>query len=261
MINIEELVAVNAVPFMVVFIRISGFMLLVPFFNNKNFSSVIKVAFAFTTALLLFPGIDIKEWVIPTDIPSFILIMIQEILIGLLIGLVLLIMLFTLELVGHLVGYQMAFSMARAVDSTFGNQSNVISVFLVLTGTMLLLAVSADHYLLWTLKHSFTLLPPGSVLPSNELISSLNKMMTRGFEIGFRLASPAIIILLLLDVVLGIIGKTTPKMQIFFVGLPMKIAIGLFSITLTLKFVVSIWGREVGELSTRILKMFSLMRI
>lgn len=247
--------------FMVVFIRMSAFIGFVPFFNNQNYIMAVKVGIAFFMSVLLFPVINTATWRVPNNAAQFILVVMQEVLVGILMGLTFLIILFGLQLAGRIVGFQMAFSMANVVDSTFGAQSNVLSVLLVMMGTLLIIALGGDHYLLYSLKRSFDILPPGTIAVTQALLNDLSAMVVRAFEIGFKLASPAVILLLSIDLTLGLIGKTASKMQIFFVGLPLKISVGLFSISLMLGFVLSIWGKEVPKFPEYLLRLFGLMRV
>ena len=182
-------------------------------------------------------------------------------LIGILMGLTFLILLFSLQLTGTLLGFQMAFSMASAVDPSFEEDSNVMSVLLVMIGTMLFLNLRGDHYMLYALQKSFSILVPGSIAVTQNLITELSVMIIKAFEVGFKLAAPAIILLLAIDITLGLIGKTASKMQIFFVGLPLKIAVGLWSLTLIMGFIVTIFGKEVDKLPRYLIHFFRLMKV
>ena len=247
--------------FMMVFIRISAFMTFVPFFDNQNFLMEARMGISFLLALLIFPTLSVSSWVIPDNVPGFLLVVSQEVMVGILIGFTFMILLSALQLAGRLVGFQMAFSMANVVDPAFGEDSNIISVFLVMLGTLLVLTLGGDHLLLYSLGKSFSVLQPGTIAVTRTLITDLSTMIIKAFEMGFRLAAPAVILLLCIDVTLGLIGKTSSKMQIFFVGLPLKISVGLFSITLMLGFVLSIWGKEVARLPEYLLRFFSLMKV
>lgn len=182
-----------------------------------------KVALAFLLALLLFPTLSLSSWILPDNIPGFIWLVTAEILVGIVMGLVFMIMVFALQLAGRMLGFQMAFSMATVVDTTFGENSSIISVFMVLVGTMMIIAVGGDHYLLYTLSHSFEVLVPGHFASTKPLLKEFSKYLMHSFEVGFKLSAPAIILLLCIDITLGLIGKTAQKMQIFFVGLPLKL--------------------------------------
>jgi flagellar biosynthetic protein FliR len=246
---------------MMVFIRIGAFIAFVPFFENRAYLPVMKMSLALALSLLLFPTIDTANWIVPTNVPGFIFAVSQEIFIGILMGLTFLILLFGLQLTGRLLGFQMAFSMANVVDTTFGDNANVLSVFLVMVGTMMILSLRGDHYLLYALSKSFEILIPGAIVVTKALLNDLSRMIVKSFEIGFKLAAPAVLLLLCIDLTLGLIGKTASKMQIFFVGLPLKISVGLFSFTLILSFIVGVWGSEVEKFPQYLLHFFSLMKL
>lgn len=247
--------------FLLVFIRISAFMTFIPFFNDPNFIMNAKIIFAFFLSLLIFPAISTAHWVIPGNILGFIFLVTQEIFVGILMGLTIMIMIFILQLTGRMLGFQMAFSMANVMDSTFGENSNVLSVLMMLVGVMLLISLGGDHYLLYSLKNSFDILPPGSFTVTKPLLKELSVYIMHAFEVGFKLAVPAIILLLCIDFTLGLIGKTSTKMQIFFVGLPLKISVGLFMFTVITGFIASIWAEEIFKIPDFIVNLFKLMRI
>lgn len=246
--------------FMIVFIRMGAFIAFVPFFNNQNFIMPIKIGFAFLISFLLFPSIPTASWVIPGNVPGFIFLVSMEILVGILMGLTFLIILFGLQLAGRMLGFQMAFSLANVVDVTFGANANVLSVFMVILGTMLIVAMGGDHYLLHSIRRSYDVLTPGSMAITRPILQELSRLMSHAFAVGFKLAAPAVIILLCIDLTLGLIGKTATKMQIFFVGLPLKISMGLFSFSLILGFIASIWAKDILKFPEIIIRLFTAMR-
>jgi flagellar biosynthetic protein FliR len=255
-----EQIFAQAPYFMIVFIRMGAFIAFVPFFNNQNFIMPIKIGFAFLISFLLFPAIPTSSWVIPGNILGFIFLVSMEILVGILMGLAFLIILFGLQLAGRMLGFQMAFSLANVVDVTFGANANVLSVFMVILGTMIIVAMGGDHYLLYSIKRSYDVLAPGSMVITRPVLQELSRLMSHAFEVGFKLAAPAVIILLCIDVTLGLIGKTATKMQIFFVGLPLKISMGLFSFSLILGFIASIWAKDIPKLPEIMIRLFTAVR-
>lgn len=256
----EEILA-RAPYFVIIFIRLESFMLFVPFFDNPNFSAIpIQSGFAFMISLLLFPTIPTTSWVIPNNLLSYMFMMASEIMVGILIGLVLVIFLFALQLAGRMLGFQMAFSMANVVDVTFGSDTNVISVFMVMVGTMIFITLGGDHSLLYALKQSFTALPPGSLTVTQPFLNELSRLVEHAFVVGFKLSAPAVILLLCIDLTLGLIGKTAAKMQIFFVGLPLKIAFGLFGFALILGFIAEVWAKDIPGVPAFIMRLFYLGR-
>ncbi len=256
----EEILA-RAPYFVIIFIRLEAFMLFVPFFDNPNFSAVpIQAGFSFLVSLLLFPTISTASWVIPNNLLSYMFMMASEIMVGILMGLVLVILLFALQLAGRMLGFQMAFSMANVVDVTFGSDTNVLSVFMVMVGTMIFITLGGDHSLLYSLKQSFATLPPGSLTVTQPFLNEMSRLVEHAFVVGFKLSAPAVILLLCIDLTLGLIGKTAAKMQIFFVGLPLKIAFGLFGFALTLGFITEVWAKDIPGIPVFITRLMALLR-
>lgn len=234
------------IPMLVIWVRISAFLAFVPFFSTSRNSAVMsKAAFALITSFLLVNTLPVGTWQIPDQILPFLLYMSGEVLVGLLIALFVMILFMSLEILGDIIGYQMAFSMARVIDATSGSQSNVISVLFVLIGTVTFLALGGDHMLLWSLRKSFDIIPPGQVIPGKEFIDLLVLWIHRMYELGVKIAFPNIILILSVDLTLGLIGKSASKMQIFFVGLPMKITLGVYLMVVGLGFYITIWGKQV----------------
>ncbi len=247
--------------FLVIFTRITAFLAFVPFFKERAYTRAVKAGFAFMISLLLTPTLPIADWTIPTDLLGFLWIMTGEILVGIVIGFAFLALLLVLEIAGRVISFQMAFSMANVMDATFGTNSSVLSVILLMVGTLVVIMMGGDAYLLLTLKKSFTIIPPGMFASTKSLLHIMSNMIMHAFDLGFRLAAPAVVLLLCVDITLGLIGKTAQKMQIFFVGLPLKIAIGLFSFTLLLDFVGGIWAEEIYSFPKLVMEMLKSMRI
>lgn len=247
--------------FLIVFTRVTAFLAFIPFFNSKGFIRPVKATFAFILTMLMFPTVPIDKWHIPTDILGFIWLLTGEILVGILMGLALMILLFALELAGRIIGFQMAFSMANAMDATFGTNTNILSVLMLMVGTMIIITTGGDHYLIISLSKSFQVLHPGTFSSTQPLLDILSKLMSYAFDLGFRLAAPAIILLLAIDLTLGLIGKTAQKMQIFFVGLPLKIGVGLFCFTFILGFVDTVWAKDIHKYPAIMMNLFKAIRI
>lgn len=244
----------------VVFIRLSVVLLVTPFFNNRNYIAPIKAGMAFLFSLLLLPSLDLASWTVPPTVPGFLVFLLQEMAAGILIGLVTVIVFFSAGFVGHLVGFQMSFTMASSFDPSFGEQTDILSAFAMTFATMIFLTMNGDHLILKATAASFRLLPPGRMLVHGAVLPALAELFTHSFAVGMRLAAPALILLLLTDLTLGILGKASTKMQVFFVGIPLKIAVGLFCFTALLGLIVSLWSREIRLLPDYLVKFIGMVR-
>jgi flagellar biosynthetic protein FliR len=256
-----SLIGAPMLPMMIIWVRISAFLAFVPFFNAARTSAVMtKMAFALILSFLLSGTLPVTTWEIPDQVLPFVLFMTGEVLVGLLIGLFIMILVMSLQVLGDIIGFQMAFSMARVIDATSGVPTNVISVFLVLICTVIFIALGGDHLLLWSLRQSFEVVPPGQVMPGREFIDLLFLWLSRMFELGVKVAFPSIVLLLSVDLTLGLIGRAASKMQIFFVGLPLKIAMGLYLVVVGLGFYITLWGNEVAVFPEWLGRLFAFMK-
>lgn len=259
-VNYNQL-AVLMLPLMVVWVRITAFLAFVPFFNSTRSVAVFfKTASGFLLSILLVGSVSPSSWQLPTGLVSLLTVLAGEALTGILIALVVMILIMVLQMLGDIMGFQMAFSMARVVDATMGEQNNVISVFLVTIGTMIFLTIGGDHLLLLSLRKSFEIVPPGQLAAGKDLADLLVKWISRMFELGVKVAFPGIVLLLAVDLVLGLIGRTASKMQIFFVGLPLKITLGLYALVVGTGFVITVWSREASQLPQWLGRFFGLLR-
>ncbi len=248
-------------PMMVVWVRISAFLAFVPFFSSTRTSAVMfKTAFSLFISILLVNTLPVSSWQLPTQALPYVILLSGEVFVGILIALSILTLFMVLQMLGDIMGFQMAFSMARVIDASMGSQSNIISVLMVSIGTVIFLSLGGDHILLSALRHSFDIVPPGQVMIGKELIDVLFIWLSRSFELGVKVAFPGIILLLTIDLILGLIGRTASKMQIFFVGLPLKISMGLYLFVVGVGFAMTIWGRELTQLPHWLGRMFGLIR-
>lgn len=248
-------------PMMVVWVRITAFMAFVPFFNSARTSALMfKTAFALLISILLINTLPVNTWQLPTQAMAYIVLLSGEVFMGILIALLVSVIFMALQMLGNIMGFQMAFSMARVVDASMGQQSNVISVLLVSIGTVIFLALGGDHLLLWSFRNSFDVVPPGHVFIGKSVIDELLLWVSRFFEFGVKIAFPGIILILAVDLVMGLIGRTASKMQIFFVGLPLKIVLSTYLLVVGIGFFITVWGREVSQIPYWLGRLFGYIK-
>jgi flagellar biosynthesis protein FliR len=246
--------------FMTVFVRITGCFVSVPFFNSVDLYVLAQVALSLILTLLVFPAVPHAAWVIPANLPSFVVLLGGEMLVGFSMGLVVNILIMVLQLTGHLLGFEMGLTMASVFDPQSGEQVELVSSFFLRAGIIMFLVAGGDHFIIQTLVHSFRLLPPGHVFVSAGAISLLVKFSQHAFIFALKLAAPLFAMLFMVDITMGMMSKTAQKMQIFFVTIPAKLMLGLFGFSLVIGSVLLFWSQEVAALPGHIAELFALMR-
>ena len=225
--------------FLLVLTRVSGIFLLAPFFGSINIPVYIRAGTAFAIAMVLFPVID-QQGIpqIPQSVVGYMLAVIVELIVGWLIGFVAYITFAAIHMAGKLLDMQVGFAVVNVVDPTSGQQIPLLGSFLYNLGIIIFLVTNGHHMVISGLFESFQMIPVlGATFDLS--ISDLMVDLTGGiFVTGMKIALPVLFAILLTDVGLGVLARTMPQMNIFVVGIPAKIVIGLFVLSIALPFYI-----------------------
>lgn|SRR5690606_13543797 len=245
-----ELIDLTLVPtFMLVFARLLAFFITVPFFSYRTIPTPYRIGFAFFLSLIV-----TATFAEPLDmtLPYFVLL-VKEIAVGLFIGLIAYMVMSIVQIAGGFIDFQMGFAIANVIDPQTGAQSPIIGQFFYMFAILFLLATDGHHLLINGILHSYNVIPLERLLNfsgnyAELIISTFNRI----FVIAFQIALPLVGSLFLVDVALGIIARTVPQVNVFVVGLPLKI---------TVSFSVLFFFMAIYFMATRLLfqTMFEVM--
>lgn len=218
-----ELIDLTLVPtFMLVFARLLAFFITVPFFSYRTIPTPYRIGFAFFLSLIV-----TATFAEPLDmtLPYFVLL-VKEIAVGLFIGLIAYMVMSIVQIAGGFIDFQMGFAIANVIDPQTGAQSPIIGQFFYMFAILFLLATDGHHLLINGILHSYNVIPLERLLNfsgnyAELIISTFNRI----FVIAFQIALPLVGSLFLVDVALGIIARTVPQVNVFVVGLPLKITV------------------------------------
>lgn len=240
--------------FVVVLARIGGLLTFAPFFANRVTSPKIRISLALVIALALTPVLSTRVTVPDTGMGDLFVVILGELVIGLLFGLVGRIIFSGIEMAAFLVSSQMGFSLAGTIDPSTQAQTTAFGIIGQMLGLMVLLGADGHHWFLATAVKSFSTTPPGELFLSAAVPELLVRLSSSAILVGITLAAPAIIVLLAVEFALELFGRTAPQFQIFILGFPIKIAIGLITIGATLYLLPSSLREVVGGISDGLLK-------
>ncbi|MDQ0227592.1 flagellar biosynthetic protein FliR [Metabacillus niabensis] len=220
--------------FLLVFIRITAFFVTLPFFSYRNIPNIHKIGFSFFLAWIMFFTLDLPT--IEIDGHFFMLIL-KEALFGLLIGFSAYFIIAAVQIAGSFIDFQMGFAIANVIDPQTGVQSPLIGQFLYTFALLLMISINAHHLLLDGVFYSYQFVPIDQLyLPlGNEnvvefIVQSFNSM----FLIAFQMSIPVVGSLFLVDIALGIVARTVPQLNIFVVGLPLKVGVSFIMLILVM---------------------------
>ena len=163
--------------------------------------------------------------------------MIKEALVGLTVGLIATILLYAIQVAGGLIDLKLGFLIANVIDPQTGTQSPLIGSYLYTFSLVFILATNGHHLLLDGAFYSFEFIPLEQLyLPFGEehyvqyIATTFNTM----FIIAFQMSMPIVGSIFLVDVALGMIARTVPQVNVFVVGLPLKIFLGFVMMLITM---------------------------
>lgn len=245
--------------FLVVTSRVAGFIGAIPVLLSAQTPARIKTALVVATSLTLFPLM--KEYVPQASFAPapFLLLIVAELLLGLLLGLIARLIFTAVEFGATVIGYQMGFAAANVFDPQSERQVALISQFQNVFAILIFLAINGHHLFLRLAVKSYEYLPPGKFNIAGEAIPFLMKQAAHMFELGVQFSAPVLVVLLLSGLILGILARVFPQLNVFLLSFPINIGTAFIVIALTLNVVASVIGREFDLLPERLLTILNFL--
>lgn len=228
----QELLAwINAVLWP--FVRIGALLLAAPLFGARTVPVRARVLLALTLALIVAPGVDVPADTQPLSAAGA-LLLVREVVIGASMGFLLQLVFGAMAMAGEIVALSMGLAFASMVDPERGVSVPLVGQYFVIFATLLFLTFDGHLALLTLLVESFQLLPPAAAgLPAGgfwELVGWGSAM----FEAAVFVALPASAALLVASVSMGLIARSAPQLNIFAVGFPMTLVLGMVTLLLVM---------------------------
>ena len=215
------------------FFRVAAFIMIAPIFSSGFVPIKIRLLLAVMLGLTVLPSLTPDTRLDALSV-SAIALVIQQVVIGATLGFVMQLIFAAAVNAGQLVGMQMGLGFAQMMDPQTGVNVPVVSQFYNLMAVLLFLAMNGHLVLIQILADSFSVLPVGAGMLPTAGLESLALFASWMFSGAVMIALPAILSLLMISMVMGVITKATPQMNIFAVGFAISIILGFVIILVTL---------------------------
>ncbi len=220
--------------FLLILTRISCFVFIAPFFSMNNTPSRVRIGVSFFTALLLYQSMSPAEAVIYDTVMEYAVIVMKEAITGLVIGLGAHICTSIVNFAGSIADMETGLSMVTLWDPATKENTSITGVFYQYVLMMMMIATGMYRYLFGALADTFTLIPVnGAVFRADSMLETVITFMKDYIILGFRIVLPVFCVILLLNAILGVLAKVSPQMNMFSVGIQLKILTGLTVLFLT----------------------------
>ncbi|MGE5238722.1 MAG: flagellar biosynthetic protein FliR [Chloroflexota bacterium] len=239
--------------FLLILLRMSIFVTLLPMLSSRNFPAQFKVGFVLALAFILTPVVDVD--VAPAALPALVL---REVVLGVALGLVARSVFLIVEMAGQVMSIVMGLSLATVFNPELG-QSTEVSRMYGIIAVLIFLGTDAHHDMIYVLARSYEWLPTGQVsfvAVAREMVSLGSSMLSA----AVKLSAPVVVVMLVSNLVLGFLYKAAPQMNVFFVGYPVFIFVGFLTILMGIPVFVQVSSGNFGALKDEMVRVLSLVR-
>jgi flagellar biosynthetic protein FliR len=223
--------------------RVGGLMVAAPLLGNRAVPATVKAGFALVFTLALVPLAAPSVGPIPNHLLLLALYVVKDVVFGMALGFVARLLFSAVEMAGYFMDTQMGFGFINLINPFSEQQSSLMSMFQYQLAITVYLLANGHIALLGSMAESFHSVPPGAVAPAADFGMKIVPLLQLMFTIGFKLALPAAGVLLVVDVAFGLVARMVPQLNVFIVGLPAKIIIGLTTVALVLPIIALIVGQ------------------
>lgn len=235
--NILDLLLAKYEIFLLILIRTSGIFVVSPFFSSQNIPNILKAGFSFMLSILLTLSLDIEPNIVET---TFVVLVVKELMVGLIIGFISYAFFSTFYVMGQIIDMKIGFGMVNVIDPQHRVQVPLMGNFYYILAFLLFLTINGHHVVINGLIDSYKFISIGGFTFKLDTGFYLVDILSKSFITGFKLSAPIVGTIFLTDLLLGIMARTIPQMNVFVVGLPLKILIGLIIIGLSIPVFYSI---------------------
>jgi flagellar biosynthetic protein FliR len=242
--------------FFIVLMRVSGILVFAPFFSSQSFPVHVRIAFSLVAAYLLAPSLPLNKIPLELELSGITGLVLNEVLLGLILGFAAMCVFAGLQFAGQMISFQLGFSLIKMIDPQSNVEAPVFSLLENYIGLLFFLMINGHHWFLLAINESFTFLPVGGVHLGGPLVDHVVRLSAHVLVIGLRIAGPVIAVGIITDIIVGVVGRTAPQINILIVGMPLKVLIGFGCLSLSFYFL----PRYLGDVYSALHKtLFSLM--
>lgn len=231
--------------FVLVFFRLAGMMLFAPLFGSTRIPRRVRALLILVLAFSIAPGVPPAA--LPTSTWGLAMAIGGEMAFGLAMGMALSLVFVAAQWAGEMIGQQMGLNLSEVFDPQFGSSGSVLGEMYFMLTLVIFLAVDGHHAMLLGVRDSFVALPLLDVRVDRRVLDTVVGLLGGATVLAIRLAAPMLVTMLIVDLVLGLIGKTMPQMNVMSAGLTLRSVVGMVIVIAGLSLTGSVLSEALSE--------------
>ena len=245
--------------FLLLTIRIGAIVLSLPLLGSRNIPAQLKVLLILMLGMALYPLVQTQQVVIPQRLGHLGLVVVSEMLIGLTIGFVAQLLFAGIQLGGEIISQQMGLNMATIFDPTSAHQASLVGHFQSVLAMLIFLSSSAHHWFIIAMAESLQSIPLAGLSTSGAVLPVILTLLGKACVIAIQLAAPVSIALLLATLVLGVMARLVPQLNVFMLSFPATLGLGLVMLALALPSVMGGIQLAFGQLGNDLVQVIRVL--
>ncbi len=245
--------------YLLLFARIVGVVSVAPIYGTRGVPRRVRVGFGLCIALIVASIVEYTP-LNYTTLLEFTILLIKELLIGLSIGFASMLCMTIINLSGMFIDREIGLTMVTAFDPTTNASTTISADFYNYLVLVIMLCSNMHYFVISAVCDSFQVIPVGGAIFDGEAFYGVVLTFLREyFEIAFRIALPIFITITLVNVLLGVLAKATPQMNMFSVGIEIKLILGLLIMVAMVIFLPNITDFIYGITEDLVLELMKAM--
>jgi flagellar biosynthetic protein FliR len=240
--TVNELIArfgeQHVAAFILVLARVSPLFVLAPLFSSKLVPARVRGIVAVALAIGIAPVVS-QGVALPLGVYDLFWLVLKEMLVGATFAFAIGALFAALSTAGSFLDTSIGFSYGSLVDPLTGTQSSVLAQAYALVGTLVFIAIGGDGWVVQGLARTYDLVGLEQAPELGRLISSADSVFGAIFTSALEVAGPVMLALILTDAAFGVVSRVVPQLNVFAVGFPAKVVVGLLLVAATLPFVAN----------------------
>ncbi len=242
---LEALLLSHLLLFTLVLARISALVMTAPIFGSQTVPVRVRAFLAVAISLVITPSLWGRSLARPTSTIDYGLLIGSELLVGLALGLGVLILFSGVQVAGQFLGQMSGMALADVFDPSFDSNASIFSTVLFYVTMAVFVLIGGHRLVLGTLLDTFAALPPGDATLGQSVSEALVALTQQSFSVGIRATAPVITALLLATLVMGLISRTLPQLNILSFGFGLNSLILLATLLFSLSGVAWAFQHQV----------------
>lgn len=232
------------ISFLLIFLRIGAILLTAPFFGSRNIPIQVRILLSFAIAIIITSAVVPYKSIGSFNVESvqnpisMTMVVSREVMLGIAIGFIARLIFIGVQMAGQFISNDIGFGMMNILDPSSHEVVTIMAELNTVIATLIFLVTYSHHYILMAIAKSFDSIPIGSWGVSEAFTVQLNNAFSGIFTTGLRLALPIMGVLFLAKIAMAIITRTMPQMNIFVIGFPIQIMVGLLGFAISLPLLI-----------------------